>query len=173
MTVTYTNSRLDAFRFGVQSAFSNRFFFGLLVIVPVLGGVRLARSLSESQPWPVVVVTVLVYLLTLGAVIFPSIALLTGALAAMVKNPGFFTEHVVKLDDKGVSEETSMGSQFVRWDGIVKLRKSQELIQIFIASNMAHLIPRRAFPDDSAFEEFYQTCRERMEAARTLEGGKP
>lgn len=113
------------------------------------------------------------FLFALVFLVLPAISALANVVVAAVsQNPGFFTEHSIVVTEEGVREETHLGHQFVRWKGVVRVHNSGRFAQVFIASNMAHLIPRRAFPDDSAFEQFYQTCRERMEWARALEGGK-
>lgn len=125
----------------------------------------------ESHSLPRVIATVAAFLATFCAIVVPGTALLIGAATAMTRNPGFFTDHVVTIEDHGVAEETRLGRQFVGWQGIVGLRKSRSCILIYIAGTMAHFIPRRAFEDYAAYDRFYQVCRERVDASKAAEGG--
>ncbi len=123
--------------------------------------------MAKVHAWPTVALTVGMFLVSYLLIILPFIAATVGLFTSLVKSPGFYTAHFVQLTEKGLVEETDLGNQFVRWNGIVKLRKSRWSIQVFIAGNMAHIIPRRAFPDQESFENFFKTCRDRVAAAHT------
>lgn len=167
ISIRYSNTRTDSFRSSASATFRNAFLLTVVIIGSGLVGMTQWKALIKESPWPIVAITVTLVSTIWSVAWLLLAAVINGLVAACSKNPGFFTEHAMTLNVDGVVEETHLGTQFVRWDGIVKLRKSRWFIQIFIASNLAHFVPRRAFTDQDSFDRFCETCRDRVAAART------
>jgi len=55
-----------------------------------------------------------------------------------------------------------------RWQGVIEVCIQPSAIYVFVSSMQAHIIPRRAFADDSQFERFAQTAKDYHSRSRTV-----
>jgi hypothetical protein len=74
------------------------------------------------------------------------------------KNPGFYTQHIFAIAPEGFVEETSVNRTEHKWTGVQTVVKRQKYLLIYIGSNQAHVIPRRAFNDQADWDLFCSDC---------------
>jgi hypothetical protein len=67
---------------------------------------------------------------------------------------GILCEHTISIDPEGLSESTSVNHSRSSWHGIHRIDPSPDHLFIFIQPNMAHTIPRNAFPSPDAANQF-------------------
>jgi len=77
------------------------------------------------------------------------------------KRPGVLGEHTIEIDAEGVRERTAVNDTFTSWKGVHNIVDDKKHIYLFVAENMAHVVPKRAFASDldaQAFVELANTC---------------
>jgi hypothetical protein len=67
---------------------------------------------------------------------------------------GILCEHTISIDPDGLSESTAVNQSRSSWHGIHRIDASPHHLFIFIQPNMAHTIPRNAFPSPDAANQF-------------------
>jgi hypothetical protein len=82
------------------------------------------------------------------------------------QQPGLYCEHTITLTESAVIEVTSINEGRHVWSGIHKVTEVPDYIYIFIRADMAHVIPKRAFPNASAASAFATRAQELWAAAR-------
>ena len=107
----------------------------------------------------------------LSAVIWATMWLLQFLCNAIVlvsrKNHSLLTTHIVEIKDSGLLEETKFNSSLFYWPGLVKVVARPGFIAIYVSSQQAHVIPKRAFSSSAEAERFRVTVLERMQNARS------
>jgi len=83
------------------------------------------------------------------------------------KFSSFATEHTIEISDDCLYEETEYNKSYFYWHGIRKVIKSAGFIYIYVAPNMAHLIPKSVFENKRDMDEFYIKCK------GYIDSGKP
>jgi hypothetical protein len=81
------------------------------------------------------------------------------------RNKGLLTEHVIRLADHGVVEETAFGSTSATWAGIPKVGQNRRYIFVYVQQHSAHIIPKKAFPSATDASSFVDVVRSRINAA--------
>ena len=81
------------------------------------------------------------------------------------RNKTLLTEHTITLAEGYFIEETAYGKTDHKWSAVQKLARTRRHTFIYIAQYAAHVLPRRAFRDDTEWEAFYELCKGRIEAA--------
>lgn len=69
--------------------------------------------------------------------------------------PGVLGEHLIEISEKGVYESTSVNEGLHFWQGVHSIRQDNRYIFIFIATTMAHSIPKRSFSSPREADEFF------------------
>ena len=70
------------------------------------------------------------------------------------------------IDAEQIFEATSLVMWSIKWPKIQQIELTDRFLLFYLSPGVAILIPRRAFADESALEEFVQTARRFHEAAR-------
>lgn len=78
---------------------------------------------------------------------------------------GQLGRHTVTLDDVGVTESTAVGEQRTSWRGIDRVEQNPEYIYLYTSASAALVIPRRAFANAAAAQEFLNFAAARRNAA--------
>jgi hypothetical protein len=78
-------------------------------------------------------------------------------------NRTLLTEHVVTLTDTGLIEETNLHRTEQKWAGITRLARTRRHIFAYVSQYAAHVIPRRAFSDPGAWDQFYAQLQARVQ----------
>lgn len=72
-----------------------------------------------------------------------------------ITSRGPFTVH---YDQKGLTYNTGIASGTYKWKNVENIEIADDYVFLFISGIEAITIPRRAFPDDAAFQEFVHDC---------------
>jgi hypothetical protein len=165
MSVTYTNTRWDSVRLHLHHSLRHWLNWCLNTGM-ALFLVWLSSSSFAGRPFTAgtaVALCVLFLIFFIGIWMF---VLVVGALLVLFnRNPGFFTEHVLTIAPEGFTEVTSVNRTEHSWIGVQKIARSSDHLLIYIASNHAHVVPRRAFPSDAEWNEFCRQCEQFAAAA--------
>ncbi len=71
------------------------------------------------------------------------------------RTPGLLGEHVFTIKHEGLREETSANDTLIRWGGAHDLHRTDGFILIGTSPVMFHVLPRRSFASQAAFEAFW------------------
>jgi hypothetical protein len=63
------------------------------------------------------------------------------------------------IDADGIHVTTAFAYSLNYWEGVDAVGASEDHIFLYITTRNAHVVPRRAFPDDRAFDEFLEAAR--------------
>ena len=74
-------------------------------------------------------------------------------------NKGLLGRHKVVLNESEVIERTAVGESHTLWAGVDRVEQNQEYIFIYTQPHAAHIIPKRAFNNVQAAENFYQRAK--------------
>jgi hypothetical protein len=78
-------------------------------------------------------------------------------------NKGILGQHHIDLSPVSVTERTEFGEQITRWDAVERIVSTANYIFIYIGSMSGHVIPKRAFLNEDAAQQFLHQARENME----------
>jgi hypothetical protein len=78
---------------------------------------------------------------------------------------GILGEHTITLTPEALRERTAVNEGTAAWKGIYRIDANASYLFIYLQPEMAHVIPRRAFPTPEAAEEFLATARAYYAAA--------
>ena len=76
------------------------------------------------------------------------------------QHPNLHQEHTVTLSETSLVEKTPITNSEFQWSGIHSVVDARKHFFIFIAANMACVIPKRAFPDQETTHAFFQRAKE-------------
>lgn len=76
------------------------------------------------------------------------------------KNGNVITRHAIELQLDGLAEETQLTRTFVQWAGIAKVVTRPGFVAVYISSQLAHVIPNRAFASSSERDAFLTAIRQ-------------
>lgn len=91
----------------------------------------------------------------LGGVIISLIINLTSMLLTVGKKSGVLGLHQFELLKEGFRESTSVNESLQRWESITEIKIYGNFLLVRINNYLVHVIPKRAFKDQAAFECFY------------------
>jgi hypothetical protein len=75
------------------------------------------------------------------------------------KNRDLFGPHRVEISPEGVTEVRPFGQSSTAWQGIERVTRHDDYAYLYINALAAIIVPRRAFPNPQAFEEFVEASR--------------
>jgi hypothetical protein len=78
---------------------------------------------------------------------------------------GQLGRHRIVLSDDVIIESTAVGESRTAWAGVDRVEQNDQYIFIYTSPTSAHVIPRRAFRDSQAADDFYQASRLHQERA--------
>jgi hypothetical protein len=70
------------------------------------------------------------------------------------RRSGYWGRRTVTLSPDGITSERDAGSSFTRWSDVLKIYSTKKLIMIGLASGIALVVPKRAFPGEAEAAEF-------------------
>ncbi len=160
MSITYTNTRLDSVKWFLYRICRNRLYWCLIIAMTAI------YTWLSSRGWPPKVVGSNFEKMFLATSFFLiyftvqwTIALVVGVLFVLCnRSPGFHTQHSLTIAPGGFVEETSVNRTEHKWAGVQKVVKRQKYLMIYIGSNQAHIVPRRAFNNQADWDLFCAEC---------------
>ncbi len=81
------------------------------------------------------------------------------------EHQGIVGKHTLSLSADGVLDKTSHGRTKTGWRDVHKVVATNEYVFIYLSDTVAHIVPRRAFPDEQRFHEFRDTVIRYFRAA--------
>lgn len=81
-------------------------------------------------------------------------------------NRSFLARQRITLSREGLRSECAFGSGVLKWEGIERVVRLPEYLFIYESSTLAHIVPRRAFADEKAFQHFAAAAERFHRAAR-------
>lgn len=82
------------------------------------------------------------------------------------KNHSILTTHNIEIQEAGLLEETKFNRSLFYWPGLVKVVSRPGYMAIYVSSQQAHVIPKRAFSSKAEAQKFKATILECMQSAR-------
>jgi hypothetical protein len=153
-------------RFGYELKFFDLVCFSTVhqFLSPVLQGFIIVFTLltfiSGRNEDEVPVAAVSALLLYCGAWIFQFIFNVISLITR--KNRTQFTLHTIEITDTSFFEETKYNKSHFFWPGVVKAVSRPGFVAVYVAQNVAHIIPNRAFSSDEQRKKFLALVREMM-----------
>ena len=83
------------------------------------------------------------------------------------KHRSSLCEHTVSLTDQALVEVTPFNEAKNLWSGIYQVVDTTDYIYIFLSLHLAHIIPKRAFPDSTQARQFYERAASLQSSAKT------
>lgn len=151
--LTYTISREDFWEFNKLCLERRR---GRRFNVPVFVGsavsvALLLWALNAQIPWEFVVGLVVLAALTC----LPFKGLAKRRIMRLPLDEGTtLGEHFLRIGPEGVFSKTMVSEGIYRWSGIKDVAQTKDHIFMFTDAHMAHIIPKRAFANQSDAEAF-------------------
>ncbi len=71
---------------------------------------------------------------------------------------GVLGHHKIVISDSGLLETTNVNETSHSWKGVDRVEQNQNYIFIYVAPQVAHVIPKRFFPDWQTAAHFYDTA---------------
>ncbi len=107
-----------------------------------------------------------------GALVVGFLFSLLGIALHAGKVPGLLGRHEFSFVADGLLEKTAANETVTKWGGAVALVRTDHFLQIEVAPGLAHIVLRRAFPDQSAYNDFCDRALRLVPGApnNTLEG---
>ena len=90
---------------------------------------------------------------------------LTSAIKRLIPpgdNNGVVGDHSFIVDDSGICERAGPVETKVGWSAVLKLSVGQDHAFIYYAPTQAFIVPKRAFTDESEFNQFVRDCVSRL-----------
>ena len=76
------------------------------------------------------------------------------------QNRGIFSRHRVTISPESITDSSEHSQTSTVWRGVERVVTTDEHAYIYVNALAAIIVPRRAFANSSAFEEFVTTARE-------------
>lgn len=173
MTISFRNTIGDRLAFAAYHLPRNP------LMILIIGGVFLLITFGSLLPAAREDVThgivekAIIFIIADLAIAFLMISLLSlFILLAMIsrKNKTLYCQKTITIGDDGLFGESEYGKSEMRWKTVQKLARTRKHILIYINSESAWIIPRRAFGNDADWNNFYEVCqRNRRQAASTAQ----
>lgn len=75
------------------------------------------------------------------------------------KNKDMFGKHSLTISEEGINEASENGESKINWSGVEKIIETEGHFFIYISSVMAYIIPKSAFKDENAKNEFLSSLK--------------
>jgi len=135
---------------------------GVLVIVFLVQVLVSGASPISSLPW---LMFAMIWTLFVPFMMRRSLKKRILQLYSQGKDRGVVGRHTLSLTSAGVTDKTSFGKTVTTWRDVRKAVATNEYVFVYISDAVAHIVPRRAFSDDSGFLEFRDAVIRHMRAA--------
>lgn len=164
VTVTVTRTDLAALNLRTFVGFRRTWLTVLIVLLLVVAVAVYGSGVpSTTRDW---------FVLVLGGLIGGLAAHCVGLILSLLwvalmsgRAPGVLGTHEYVFTDEGLVERTSANETLMKWGGVRAVRRNPHLLQIEVAPGLFHLIPRRAFANESDYEVFCEQAQRLRSAA--------
>jgi len=84
------------------------------------------------------------------------------------KNKPFYARKTITFQDECFISESEYSRSEIRWKIVQKLARTTRHVFIYVNSESAVVIPRRAFESDSEWNVFYELCKNNVKRSKAL-----
>lgn len=81
------------------------------------------------------------------------------------KSNGILGEHEYEITPQGLLEKTNANEGLSKWSGIQDIRKVGPFLLFRISGYLFHVIPRRSFVSEEAFQDFFENAKRKWQGA--------
>jgi hypothetical protein len=162
MEVSYENTVTDLVRFNRYHQLRHPYLY-IMAVLPTLILVKDTWRLARGQPGAWLVTLVVLQLAIFVLVYVVTIAGLYLFLGLRRDRPAH-RQHRITLTKTSVIEESPVNRTESAWAGVVKVAQTRRVILIYIARNLAHVVPKRAFATPLEAESFFNEAMARWSA---------
>jgi len=133
---------------------------GAFVLLMAVTDVHQIMSLPGPHLQRIAVLVVYELLLVVALAIFWMVVPLLAVAMAWIskKNQILVAERTVQLRDDSIVVESVYYKTEIKWKALQKLARTQAYIYLYTAKSNAIVIPRRAFQNVQAWDEFFESC---------------
>ncbi|MEW5720976.1 MAG: YcxB family protein [Chloroflexota bacterium] len=141
-------------RMYVLRAWYLRLTFVLALVVFLGGGVLLLLGIRGIEP----------FILASGAILLYFSAIYYNPLTRwrVHREPRYFTEHVWRFDDDGVSSQTEFAESKKTWSAYPKVKENARFFMLYLDENRFTPIPKRAFADREQLGHFRELLKRKI-----------
>ena len=165
MTIRYTNTFRDIMAFCFYHYPRSPLVIGVYGIGFILVTPLIVQALPSNESPIVKGITFLIMEIIAFVVIAGFFAVTVVLSMVSRRNKTLLTEHTITIADGSFAEETAYNKTDHKWAGVQKLARTRRYLFIYVAQHAGHVVPRRAFRDNTEWDSFYEFCRQRVDAA--------
>ena len=163
MQVDVNVTRGDIVRFNVSKMFrlkSNLLLLGIMILIVGLGAWDGMRDGGQGVDILILLGVALVGGM-LGFFVVFTFATIFVLLSSTARS-GTLGAHTYSIDERGFREATPANESLNYWHSIGKVEKGRSAISMEIAPWLFHVLPRRDFESDVAYESFFAEIQSRV-----------
>ncbi len=159
MEVCYRNTFWDLLQFNLYSTFRSKVlrlvFLGMVILSS--GYLTFDAALSVDASW-LVYFLVFVVFLAIGFAVLLSPLLVLNFISAIISyfaRNRKWSEYKVQATKSSLLVEAPTIREEISWAGIEAIQQNKRFIFIYVSRQMAHIVPKRAFPDEASADKFF------------------
>jgi hypothetical protein len=155
MTITYANTHRDPLAFQLHHLRRSPMMWLPVALVSLIFFLMAPEESLATR----IVATVIFLILQLPVLLAFYVAFLT--LYLLLRKDRNSPPETVTLNDAGLQIKTATSFKDHQWAGIKKVCRTRRHLFIYLAPNIACVVPRRAFAGAEEWESFSEFCRQK------------
>ena len=133
----------------------------LLVWIVIIGAFLMWAKGVPKSPYQAFVVLVASVGGAIGSLVFIWLMSLIKTYVGAGSTAGILGPHEFELREDGLFERTSANETLTKWSAVKSVTRRSDFIYVEAGPSFFHLIPRRSFATDDAFENWYREVSRR------------
>lgn len=126
-------------------------YFLIFIILSLILGI-----ISKSFSFPFIVGSILYSIVIASVLFFILLCIVVFRICfSSSYKMGVLCEHVIEIDENGVTESTTINRDFRSWSAIYKIKQNKKYVFIFVGKYRCHAIPKNSFDSIGASNYFY------------------
>jgi YcxB-like protein len=145
-----------------RTYFIGRWFFPGLLALCLIVAVEILdlHGLALGLPWLIWLIFTMFWVIFLGPrYILGQIRKRIVKMNAEGKRGGYSGKHRLSITPEGLLHSTDYGDSKTYWKSVEKILSTDRHVFIYTSATEAHIIPKRAFPDESKYHEFIDATK--------------
>ena len=163
MEISYKNTFWEILQFNLNHLLSSWILWislGLVLFVMGDLGIDVARKLDFSA-----IGKMISFLLVLcggfGAfLLFMMIITLISVLYSYRTNQEKWGKCKIEVKEEGLFAQSPLAKSEIKWSAVGAIKKKRNVLYMYITKQMAYVIPKRAFTNESEFAKFFSIANE-------------
>ena len=168
MQFAATITRKDVARMSAYILFRNRVFWFLAALLYIFALWGQWHSDQRPNHWFHVIYFMVLYAVIVGSFYLAIIAyFVIVTVFHTATRKGVLGEHTYEIRPNGFFETTAFTETLTKWAAIPRVARTSKTIIVQQSWWLFHIIPRRAFADDSAYNAFFQELQAHIQSHET------